>query len=183
MNPLSSLVSQRNFKQQLETMRPRLYRMAHAWCHNPHLADDLVQETMIKALRNKQQLRDREAINSWLFRILRNCWCDHYRRLREVEDIENLVLVDDRTPAHYAEQNNVVDRVRAAIASLPAGQSQVMTLVDLEGMSYAEVAEVMEIPVGTVMSRLCRARRSLAELLLEFKPESGTERARLRRVK
>lgn len=183
MNPLSSLLAQRTFKQQLETMRPRLYRMAHAWCHNPDLADDLVQETMIKALRNKQQLRDREAINSWLFRILRNCWCDHYRRLREVEDIDKLVLVEDRTPAHYAEQDNVVDRVRAAIAALPAGQCQVMTLVDLEDMSYAEVATILEIPVGTVMSRLCRARRSLAERLLEFKPETGAGRPRLRRVK
>ncbi|MCG6936343.1 MAG: RNA polymerase sigma factor [Proteobacteria bacterium] len=183
MNPLSSLVSQRKFKQQLEVMRPRLYRMAHAWCHNPDLADDLVQETMVKALRNKQHLRDRGAMNSWLFSILRNCWCDHYRRLREVEDIENLVLVDHKSPAHYVEQNNVVDRVRAAIASLPAGQCQVMTLVDLEGMTYNDVAAVMDIPIGTVMSRLCRARRQLAELLLEFKPETGTSRNRLRRVK
>ncbi|MCG6885949.1 MAG: RNA polymerase sigma factor, partial [Proteobacteria bacterium] len=91
--------------------------------------------------------------------------------------------VDHKTPAHYVEQNNVVDRVRAAIASLPAGQCQVMTLVDLEGMTYNDVAAVMDIPIGTVMSRLCRARRQLAELLLEFKPETGTSRNRLRRVK
>jgi RNA polymerase sigma-70 factor (ECF subfamily) len=183
MNPLASLVSQRKFKQKLETMRPRLYRLAHAWCNNPDLADDLVQEAMFKALSKKQQLRDRNAMNSWLFSILRNCWCDHYRRRRDIEDVDNLVLVENMTPAHYAEQSNVVDRVRTAIASLPAGQCQVMTLVDLEGMSYSEVATVLAIPVGTVMSRLCRARRNLAELLLEFKPESGESRSRLRRVK
>jgi RNA polymerase sigma-70 factor (ECF subfamily) len=183
MSVLSLLCKQPSFKQQLETFRPRLYRIAYSWSHNPDLADDLVQETMVKALRKSEQVRNREAIDGWLFGILTNCWRDYFRRRKELENIDNVILVEETTPVHHMEQQNIVDKVRAAIATLPAGQCQVLTLVDLEEMSYAEVANVLDVPIGTVMSRLCRARRTLSGKLLEFQPEARQTASHLRSVK
>lgn len=162
-------------------MRPKLYRVAYSWCHNAELVDDLVQETMAKALRNASQLRDPELLSSWLFSILANCWRDHFRRNREMDDIDDLEdfrCVSETTPEDTHAQSQIVSRVREAISRLPMGQRQVLTLVDLEEFSYIEVAEILSIPVGTVMSRLCRARKALKVQLEEFEPA-----ARIRRIK
>ncbi|MDP2793416.1 MAG: sigma-70 family RNA polymerase sigma factor [Sulfurisoma sp.] len=150
---------------QLEQQRRRLYRIAYSWCHDGNLAEDLVQETLIRALERAGQLRDPERLPAWLAAILVNCWRDHLRRLKPTDDIAELEesLFDDenRSPESSAECNQLVKRVRDEIAMLPVGQRQVLTLVDLEEFSYAEVAEALDIPVGTVMSRLCRARQAL----------------------
>lgn len=183
MTPLNLLLKRQAFKQTLETARPRLYRMAFSWCNDPHLADDLVQDTMIKALKAYSKLKHFDAIDGWLFRILTNCWRDHFKTLRQTENIEHHEQTDYHTPLHEVEQDNIVEKVRTAITALPEGQRQVMTLVDLENMSYAEVAEVLEIPVGTVMSRLCRARNTLAKQLLDLQPVGNTTRTHLRRIK
>lgn len=172
MNPLSLLGVKSAFNQQLEALRPRLYRVAFSWSHNPELSDDLVQETMVKALKNAHQVKSKDAIDGWLFGILNNCWRDYFRRLKEVEDIDNVVLINEVTPSHVVEAHNVVEKVRMAIATLPAGQNKVVTLVDLEGFSYNEVAEILEVPVGTVMSRLCRARNTLANKLMELQRDN-----------
>lgn len=164
--------------------RDRLYRMAYAWTHNPHLADDLVQQTVLKALSNQRQLKNMSAAEAWLFRILSNCLKDHYRAKREVLSADELVLRDDRTPEQETDQQQLVDSVRQAVQSLPLAQCQVITLVDLEGFTYASVAEILEIPVGTVMSRLCRGRRALRELLTEVRSQlEGRRTATLTRVK
>ena len=174
----------RESRRQLEEARARLYRVAYSWCHSAALADDLVQETMIKAYRKSDQLRDPKAGQAWLFSILSNCYNDHFRRNRETEDIDNVTLVDDTTPETETDQLQVVDNVRKAVAMLSEGQRQVMTLVDLEGFSYNEVSEILSIPIGTVMSRLCRARNALKErLLAEFEKQPGLQEAILRRVK
>ncbi|MFV1985226.1 MAG: RNA polymerase sigma factor [Thiohalomonadales bacterium] len=185
MKTLSLFGSHRKLKNNLEQIRPRLYRMALAWCHKPELADDLVQETMLKALKKSHQLKNDKSLDSWLFSILNNCWRDHFRKQKDTENIDDLVLidVDDRTPVSQIEQMSVVATVRAAIATLPLGQCQVVTLVDLEDMSYAEVAEKLQIPIGTVMSRLCRARNHLAEKLMEFRTNPQQTKTTLRRVK
>jgi len=174
------------FHGQLEQSRVRLYRVAYSWCHDAALADDLVQETLSKALKNAGQLRDPEMLSSWLFTILTNCWRDHFRQFREMEDIED--LEDFRhahaiTPEDEHAQTQIVARVRGAVATLPLGQRQVLTLVDLEEFSYVEVAAILSIPVGTVMSRLCRARRALKELLQELAPQQAAQLSRIRRVK
>ena len=92
-------ISQRRaFKKLVGNSRDRLYRMAYAWTHNPHLADDLVQQTLCKALNNHRQLKDMGAAQAWLFRILANCLKDHYRAKREVLSAEELVIVDNSTP-------------------------------------------------------------------------------------
>ena len=174
----------RESRRQLEEARARLYRVAYSWCHSAALADDLVQETMVKAYRKADQLRDPKAGQAWLFSILSNCYNDHFRRNRETEDIDNVTLVDDTTPETETDQLQVVDNVRKAVAMLSEGQRQVMTLVDLEGFSYNEVSEILNIPIGTVMSRLCRARNALKErLLTEFEKQPGLQEAILRRVK
>jgi DNA-directed RNA polymerase specialized sigma24 family protein len=78
------LRQRRSFKKMVGSARTRLYRMAYSWTHDPYLADDMVQQTLCKALNNQRQLRDMAAADAWLFRILANCLKDHYRAKREV---------------------------------------------------------------------------------------------------
>lgn len=164
--------------------RDMLYRMACAWCHDAALADDLAHEAVEKALRNAGQLRDAERFKGWLLRILANCVRDHFRARREyveLASIEDSVAADGPTPEEARAGAQLTLRVRRAVGELPLNQRQVVTLVDLEDCGYAEVGEILEIPIGTVMSRLCRARRSLRERLTPFAAELlGT---RLRSVK
>ncbi len=174
----------------LQQSRSRLYRMAYAWCHNRALADDLVQETLTKAMQKSSQLRDPKARDAWLFSILTNCYRDHFRRQRETEDIDEIELPHNSTPETENSQLEIVRKVRATIARLPEGQRQVITLVDLEGFSYVEVAKVLDIPIGTVMSRLCRARSAMLRLLTtEFgspdalKMAGMRQEANIRRIK
>jgi RNA polymerase sigma-70 factor (ECF subfamily) len=126
-----------------------------------------VQEALTKALKNSGQLRDPKTIKAWLYRILSNCWRDHFRRTRDTVDVDDVVLVETETPDISHDRNQVIHRVRSAIALLPMGQRQVISLVDLEGCSYIEVAQILDMPIGTVMSRLSRARKALKERLLE----------------
>lgn len=170
-------------RKELEKRREMLYRLAYSWCHQPALADDLVQEAMLKALRNARQLHNTKAVKSWLTRILANCWYDHLRSQRDMMDIDD--LTPDRHPAtpETHERQDIIDRVRGMIAQLPNGQRQVITLVDLAGFSYAEIAEILDIPIGTVMSRICRARKALKAALAEYDPRHDYARAKIRRIK
>ena len=186
MKILSLICRSRVFREQLEQSRARLYRVAFSWSHDAALADDLVQETLSKALKNSGQLREPELMNSWLFSILTNCWRDHFRQYREMEDIEEIEdfrCIHETTPEDEHAQTQIVGRVRGAVAKLPLGQRQVLTLVDLEEFSYAEVAGILGVPVGTVMSRLCRARRALKEQLQELAPAQQARITPIRRVK
>ena len=167
----------RAFKKMLSNSRKRLYRMAYSWTHDPYLADDMVQQTMVKALNNQRQLRDIEAADAWLFRILANCLKDHYRAKREVLLGDDQVRVEYVTPETQTQEQQLVESVRSAVSKLPLAQCQVITLVDLEGFTYARVAETLEIPVGTVMSRLCRGRAALRETLLDAKSQLPNEQA------
>jgi len=172
----------REFRARLEANRRRLYRMAYAWCHDAHLADDLVQEAIVNALKNGSQLRSFEAMDSWLFSILANCWKSHLRSRKIGEEFDEENFQTELDPEQITSRDQTVARVQQAIAQLPLGQRQTLTLVDLEGFSYAEVAGILEIPIGTVMSRLCRARQALKDLLMG--QESPVEKsAHLVRVK
>jgi RNA polymerase sigma-70 factor (ECF subfamily) len=181
---MRSINQKRVFRNILCNSRSRLYRMAYSWTHNPALADDLVQQTCYKALRNQRSLRDMEAADSWLFRILANCLADHYRSHREVLSDEGITVVDAHTPEHAAREDQVARRVRRAVAALPLAHRQVITLVDLEGFAYATVAQILDIPVGTVMSRLSRGRRALRERLADQKLHEGSLGSpKVRRIK
>ncbi|MEO6147446.1 MAG: sigma-70 family RNA polymerase sigma factor, partial [Sulfuriferula sp.] len=110
-------------------------------------------------------------------KILHNCWRDCFRckkNNQDIDELEDYHYAHEDTPEYLHSRSQVVDRVRAAVALLPIGQRQVLTLIDLEEFSYNEVAEILEIPVGTVMSRLCRGRQSLKVKLTELAPQAKT---------
>lgn len=175
----------RQFEQRVGESRPRLWRLAHAWCRNRALADDLVQEALAKGLRNHAQLREADSLHAWLCGILAHCWHDHLRAHRAMEDVADLddaALVADGSPESECLQSEIVRRVRRAVTELPVPQREVVTLVDLEEFSYAEVAAILEIPIGTVMSRLSRARNALKERLREYNA-CGLAAPRIARVK
>jgi RNA polymerase sigma-70 factor (ECF subfamily) len=173
----------RFIRQEIEKRRELLYQLAYSWCHQPALADDLVQDTMVKALRNAGQLQNTQAIKSWLSRILSNCWYDHLRSRRDTVDIDSLPVDTHPSVPDGNDHRDMVERVRHAIEQLPDGQRQVITLVDLAGFSYAEIAGILDIPIGTVMSRICRARNILKVALAEYDPRHDVARAKLRRIK
>jgi RNA polymerase sigma-70 factor (ECF subfamily) len=154
-------------REQLAGFRMDLYRLAYSWCHNPTLAEDLAQEAITRGIAKLEQLRNPEDLKPWLLRILVNAWRDHLRRQRPTDDIDDYVLTDSTTPEQLSIRHNMKQRVRDAIATLPQGQRIVISLVDLQEASYAEVATILDIPIGTVMSRLCRARRALSKVLME----------------
>lgn len=171
MNSIKNLLMlsarQRKLCKRLESGRGRLFRMAYAWSHNQDVADEVVQQTMIKAMHNIDKVRDINAIDSWLFRMLSNCFIDLCRKRREEVDVDDVVLFEQDTPETIQLQNEMLTSVRSAIACLPVKHRQVITLIDIESFSYAEVACILDIPQGTVMSRLNRARQSLKKILSE----------------
>jgi RNA polymerase sigma-70 factor (ECF subfamily) len=171
-------------RSKINALRPALYRMAYAWCGDAALAEDLTQDALTKAWLARVQLRDEKALKGWLLQILNRCWIDHLRARHVHEDIdawhETLESADDG-PERLCQRKEIVDCVRAAVARLPAAQRQVLTLVDLEACSYLEVAAILEIPIGTVMSRLSRARAQLRDWLDPALRDST--RAQLRRIK
>ena len=155
-------------RREIERSREALYRMAYAWCRNADLADDITHTAIEKALRGAAQLRDAARLRAWLFRILANSLRDQARAQREfvqLEGMEDLIADTGPTPEEARASAELVQRVRRAVGELPLGQRQVVTLVDLEDCSYAQVGEILDIPIGTVMSRLCRARQALRERL------------------
>jgi len=155
----------RHFEQLLEKRREHLYRLAYSWCHDTELANDLTQETLVKALKKYQQLKKENALNSWLFTILNNCWRDHCRRYKVTVEFDETDLPIEDSSIDENERMSIINQVRKAVSKLPTDQCQIITLIDLEEMTYNEVANILDIPVGTVMSRLSRARRQLKDRL------------------
>ena len=163
---------QRKLCKKLESARGRLYRMAYSWTHNADVAEDVVQETMIKAMKNVDKVKNIDALDGWLFRVMSNCFMDACRKQRDEIDIDDIVLIEKNTPESIHSQSEMLTSIRSAIASLPFKHRQIITLVDIENFSYAEVASIIDIPQGTVMSRLNRARQSLKALLNEQKKDN-----------
>lgn len=166
---------QRKLCKQLEAGRGRLFRMAYAWSHNQDVADEVVQETMIKAMNSVDKVKNIDALDGWLFRVLSNCFIDLCRKRREEIDIDDVVLFEQDTPETIQQQNEMLVSVRLAIACLPIKHRQVITLIDIESFSYAEVASILDVPQGTVMSRLNRARQSLKNILNESTKENSNK--------
>lgn len=168
MKVVKNLVAAFSLKSEFAARRNKLYRIAYSWCHDAALADDLVQETIYKALKNASRLREIETMDTWLYRILYNCWQDYLRvKGRNVEFVE---MHDEKQSDHSDsyQQAEIVKRVRASVEQLPLPLREVVTLADFSGFSYAQIAEITDVPIGTVMSRLFRARQTLKQQLLEF---------------
>ncbi|VAX10325.1 hypothetical protein MNBD_GAMMA25-86 [hydrothermal vent metagenome] len=183
MSYLKLFGKNREFIGKLENIRPRLFRLAYSWCHRRDLADDLVQETLTKAFKNEKQLKDITQFDGWTFRILINTWRNHLSRTKIMDNIDDYVFTDEHTPESLHEQYQLSTFVHTAIDTLPQGQRQVVTLIDLEGLSYSEVSDILEIPIGTVMSRICRARKALAGKLFQTADNVEYNATFLRRVK
>jgi RNA polymerase sigma-70 factor, ECF subfamily len=162
--------------------RPALYKTALAWAGDSMLADDLVQETMVIAIDKSEQLRDINKLRSWLFTIMGNCWRQYLRKKKEFLNLDSVELICENCPDSRMEQDSKIQNVRTAVASLPVAQREVVALVDLNGFSYTEVAEILDVPVGTVMSRLSRARKRLLELLTVTECEGQHRISHLRSV-
>ncbi len=171
------------FRDRLAAARPRLFRTAYAWTHDRDLAEDLVHEALAKALRSAAQLREPNALEAWLFRIMANCWHDFLRRNPTMESLDRVDLACETTPETMHTRLEVVSRVRDAVAELPRGFREVVTLVDIEGFSYSDTANILDVPVGTVMSRLSRARHRLLAKLKSDLTSAAPAVAQVRRVK
>ncbi len=181
-------IRQSEIRKRLSAIRPRLYRTAFAWTHDRALAEDLTHETLVKALQGARHLRDLKALDAWLFRIMTNCRHDHFRKQAATDDIDNHELIDEQTPETQSGARELVRMVRAAVQALPETHRQTLTLVDLEGFSYVETAAILGVPVGTVMSRLSRARARLRGLLTAAEPSGQSKptkpnTAHIRRIK
>lgn len=151
----------------LVALLPRLRRYALSLCRSPVQADDLVQSACVKILAGADGWTPGTRFDAWSFRILRNVWIDGLRRSK-VENIVDepaeveAVSVDDGEGR--AMEKLTLEDVRRAIEALPAEQREVLILVCVEDLAYREAADVLGVPIGTVMSRLARARRKLSEL-------------------
>jgi len=166
---------------------PQLYSAALRMTRNPADAEDLVQETFLKAYRAYQTFTSGTNLKAWLYRILTNTYINRYRKQMrrptetDLGDVENLYLYrrigDSGQVARSAEEEvleGFVDAdVKAAIESLPEHFRLPVLLADVEGFSYKEIAEIMDVPIGTVMSRLHRGRKALERALWSFAREHG----------
>lgn len=168
-----------------------LYGAAMRMCRSQADAEDLVQETMLKAFRAFAQFTPGTNCKAWLFRILTNTFINKYRRrikerdATEGDDREivehNLVHLPSKRlfldPANELADRTLPDEIMHALSRVPPDFRAVVILSDIEGMSYKEIADVVEIPIGTVMSRLFRGRRLLQEMLRGYATSVGVLRA------
>jgi RNA polymerase sigma-70 factor, ECF subfamily len=166
-----------------------LYRTALRLTRNPQEAEDLVQETMLKAFRFSSQYQPGTNLRAWLFRILNTSAINRYRkqathptpaslpegedfylynRIRDLSGQELTKAAEDEVLGHYLDED-----VYQALNALPVNFRMPVILADIEGMSYKEIAEALQIPIGTVMSRISRARRQLQQSLWNYAKEQG----------
>lgn len=180
------------FAQQAMQYAPQLYSAAVRMTRNGADAEDLVQETYLRAYRSYATFTEGTNLRAWLFRILTNTFINSYRakqrRVQETElnDVEDLYLyrrisgvdVASRSAEDTLFELFTDDEVKNALEALPESFRLPVLLADVEDFSYKEIAEMLEIPIGTVMSRLHRGRKAMQKALVEF----ATERGLLERV-
>lgn len=162
---------------------PALYTAALRMTHNAADAEDLVQETYLKAYRAFGSFQEGTNLRAWLYRILTNTYINSYRakqrrpEVADVEDVEDLYLYHQlsaqgsgsigRSAEDEALDRFTDDDVKAAIDSLPEAFRMAVLLSDVEGFSYKEISEITDVPMGTVMSRIHRGRKALQKALVE----------------
>jgi RNA polymerase sigma-70 factor, ECF subfamily len=153
-----------SFQRDLVSLVPKLRRFALSLTGNAADGDDLVQSACEKALRNQAQFQSGTRMDSWMYRIVQTLWLDDLRKRRvrgPSLDPDDHDIGDEGKGARLAEDRMMLASTAAAMATLPEPQRVVLSLVAVEGLSYKEAADVLEVPVGTVMSRLSRAREAL----------------------
>lgn len=159
-----------------------VFRYAHALTGDPTRAEDLTQETMLKALRAWHQFERGSNARAWLLTILRNTFINDYRRRQRQGETVDVAAIE---PHHVFEEiqdvdpegrffaSIVDDEVLRAIRALPEEFREVLLLSDVEGFPYADIAKLLDVPVGTVKSRLFRARQALQRRLYDYAVEMG----------
>src|SRR5207248_1418474 len=183
------MADQATFADQAMEFMPSLYTAALRMTRNPADAEDLVQETYLKAYRGFGGFQAGTNLKAWLYKILTNTFINSYRSKKrrpeqtEIEDVEDLYLYRrlgglEAAQAGRSAEEEVLDHfteadVKEAVESLPEQFRMAVLLADVEGFSYKEIADILEIPIGTVMSRLHRGRRALQKALFNFGVERG----------
>ena len=183
------MADQAKFEDDAMQFAPQLYAAAMRMTRNPADAEDLVQETFLKAYRAYHTFTEGTNLKAWLYRILTNTYINRYRKLsrrpKEVDlgEVEDLYLyrkvstAGTREASRSAEEevlSGFVDSdVKQAIEALPENFRLPVLLADVEGFSYKEISDIMDAPIGTVMSRLHRGRKALQKALWEFASERG----------
>ena len=159
----------------LPTLLPRLWRFALRLARDPHDAEDLVQRTCVRALERRQQWQAGTAMLSWLFAIEHSIWLNELRSAQrrrtgsldgEAADTECSIAASYGNPELGLHYRQVV----GAVEALPEAQRVVMLLVAVEGLSYRDTAAVLDVPIGTVMSRLARARATVGRHFADAPP-------------
>jgi RNA polymerase sigma-70 factor (ECF subfamily) len=165
-----------------------LYNTAYRMTRNSEDAEDLVQETYLKAYRYYDKFEEGTNFKAWLFKIMKNTFINNYRKKQQAPTLSDFAEIEESFETQVSEDaskpglknpeeellENVLDEdVQRALDKLPPDYRMVVLLADLEGFSYKEIAEILEVPVGTVMSRLYRGRRLLEAAMLEFAREHG----------
>jgi RNA polymerase sigma-70 factor (ECF subfamily) len=180
-------VSAWDFNAQVMPFVDSLYNTAYRMTRSAEDAEDLVQETYFKAYKYYDKFEEGTNLKAWLFKILKNTFINNYRKRKleprsvdfaEIEDsFERIVRRDASEPPSDPESDffsNVLDDdVKRALESLPYDYRMVVVLADLEDFSYKEIAEILDCPVGTVMSRLYRGRKLLEKALLKYARKHG----------
>lgn len=158
----------RGFERELLELLPRLRRFARSLTRDPDDADDVCQVALERALKSREQWQSGTRLDSWMYRIIRNCWIDEVRsRTRRAktfvpEEAGEAVGTD----GHLDIERQVhMGDVGGAMEKLPDGQREVIGLVLVEGLAYKEAAAILDIPMGTLTSRLTRGRQALAAML------------------
>jgi RNA polymerase sigma-70 factor, ECF subfamily len=168
---MSTNEGRENIQEQIVALLPRLRRFARNLVRTPHDADDMVQIAVERALLRLDQWRSDARLDSWLFKILRNAWIDEMRsRGRRAK-----IFMPEEAGENVGEASmeREIERlsVEAALSRLPQDQRLAVSLVLVEGLSYKDAADVLDVPIGTLTSRLARGREALQEMLRL--PEGG----------
>lgn len=167
MDPMENRLLQA-FERELLTLLPRLRRFARSLARDPADADDLTQVALERALKSKAQWAPGTRLDSWMMKIMRNCWIDEVRsRTRRTQ-----TLVPEEAGAGVGDDSHLLVETRAemhdvgrAMDMLPPEQREAVALVLVEGLAYREAADLLEIPIGTLTSRLTRGRQALVRIL------------------
>jgi RNA polymerase sigma-70 factor, ECF subfamily len=158
-------MGQSSFKDELVTQIPGLRAFAVSLSGSVTLADDLVQEALLRAWSNSDKFQPGTSLRAWLFTILRNVYYSYYRkRAREVQDSDGVFAQRIAVEGDQESHLDLAD-FRIALAKLPAEQREALMLVGASGLSYAEAAVAFGVEIGTIKSRTSRARAKLSELM------------------
>jgi len=181
------MADQANFERDAMEFAPQLYSAALRMTRNPADAEDVVQETFLKAYRAYNTFQEGTNLKAWLYRILTNTYINRYRKqqrrpseveLGELQDLYLFRRLGEPSGAEQSTEDSVLESmvdtdIKAALESLPERFRMPVLLADVEGFSYKEIAEIVDVPIGTVMSRLHRGRKALQKKLWSLAEQRG----------